>query len=150
VAAEAAEAGHRVGDVDLELFLEDLLLAGVHDRERHGDGVFLHQPLELDQRQQLAVDADDGVAAHLEVEVGRLALDRDLQQIVDVHGRLLAGGLPIMVAPGPSPGRSGRSSSEAAATAAVSTRSTRSPRLIGAAPEAWSDSISASVQPPSG
>ena len=87
VAAEAAEARHRVGDVDLELLLEALLLAGVHDRERHRDGVLLHQPLELGQRHQLAVDADDRVAAHLEVEVGRLALDRDLEQIVDVHSR---------------------------------------------------------------
>jgi hypothetical protein len=50
VAAEPAEPGHRVGDVDLELLLEALLLAGVHDRERHRDGVLLHQPLELGER----------------------------------------------------------------------------------------------------
>src|SRR6202035_5967347 len=46
VAAEAAEPRHRVGDVDLVLFLEALLLASVHDRARHGDGVLLHQALE--------------------------------------------------------------------------------------------------------
>ena len=95
VAAEAAEPGHRVGDVELELLLEALLLAGVHHRERHRDGVLLHQPLELAERQQVAVDADHRVAPDLEMEVGGLALHRDLQQVVDVHLR----------EPPPAPGR---------------------------------------------
>ena len=84
-AAEAAEPRHRVGDVELQLLLEALLLARVHDREAHGDGVFLHQPLDVGERLQLAIDPDHRVAADLQVEVGGLALHGDLEQIVDVH-----------------------------------------------------------------
>ena len=90
VAAEAAQAGHRVGDVDLEVVLELLLLAVAHDGERHGDGVLLHEALGLHQGDQLAVDAEHGVRPHLQVEVGGLALRRDLQQVVDVHTLLQA------------------------------------------------------------
>ena len=50
VAAEAPEARHGVADVDLHLLLETLLLARVHDRERHRRGVVLHQAPDLDQR----------------------------------------------------------------------------------------------------
>ena len=85
VAAEAAEAGHGVGDVDLQVVLELLLLAVAHDGERHGDGVLLHEALGLHQRDELAVDAQHGVGAHLQVEVGRLPLGRDLQEIIYVH-----------------------------------------------------------------
>ena len=78
VAAEAAQPGHGVGDVDLQVVLELLLLAVAHDGERHGDGVLLHEPLGLDERDQLAVDAQHGVGPHLEMEVRRLALRSDL------------------------------------------------------------------------
>ena len=88
VAAEAAEAGDGVGDVDLEVLLELLLLAVAHDGERHGDGVLLHEALGLHQRDELAVDAQDGVRPDLQVEVGGLALRRHLQEIVDVHAAL--------------------------------------------------------------
>jgi len=85
VAAEAPEAGHRVGDVDLEVVLEFFLLAGGHDRERHGDGVFLHEPLHIHQRDQLAVHPDDRVRTDFQMQVRRLPLDRDLEKVVDVH-----------------------------------------------------------------
>src|SRR4029077_2463027 len=88
VAAEAAEAGHGVGDVDLQVVLELLLLAVAHDGERHGDGVLLHEPLGLDERDQLAVDAEHGMRTHLQVQVRRLALRSDLQEIVYMHPSL--------------------------------------------------------------
>ncbi len=87
VAAEPPEPRHRVRDVDLEVVLELFLLPRGHDRERHRDRVFLHEALEVHERGQLAVDPDDRVRADLQVEVGRLPLDRDLEQVVDVHER---------------------------------------------------------------
>ena len=85
VAPEAAEVGHVVRDVDLEVVLELFLLPGRHDREGHRDRVFLHQAAHVCQRDERSVDADDGKGANLQVEVRRLALDRNLQQIVDMH-----------------------------------------------------------------
>src|SRR5437762_3093628 len=81
VAAETAQAGHGVGDIDLVVILELLLLAGGHDREGHGDRVFLHETLELDQREKLAVDPDDGIGTDLDVKVRRPPLGRNLQQV---------------------------------------------------------------------
>jgi hypothetical protein len=79
------QTGHGVGDVDLELVLEALLLARIHHREGHRDRVFLHQPLDLGQRKEGAVDPQHGMAADLEMEIGGFPFDRDLEQIVDVH-----------------------------------------------------------------
>src|SRR5262249_17787708 len=72
-------------DVDLVVVLELLLLARRHDGKRHGDGVFLHQPLELHQRHELAVDADDGVRSDLDVEVRSSPFRGNFQKVVDVH-----------------------------------------------------------------
>ena len=86
VAAEAAQAGDRVRDVDLVVVLELFLLARGHDRERHRDRVFLHEPLQLDQRNELAVHADDRMRADLDVKVRRPALGGNFQQVIDVQG----------------------------------------------------------------
>ena len=51
VAAEAAQPRHRVGHVDLEVVLELLFLTRAHDAEGHRDGVLLHQPLQIGERQ---------------------------------------------------------------------------------------------------
>ena len=88
VASEASEVRHGVGDVDLEVVLELLLLPSGHDGERHRDRVFLHEPPHVRHRREHSVDPEDRERAHLEVEVGRLALHGDLQEIVDVHGLL--------------------------------------------------------------
>ena len=109
VAAEAAEPGHGVRDVDLEVLLELLLLAVAHDGERHRDGVLLHEALGLDERNQLAVDAQHRVRPHLQVEVGGLALRRHLQQVVDVHRSPRSG----PTAPRPTPLRPGRARTSA-------------------------------------
>src|SRR5664280_975101 len=69
-----------------KLFLNFSFCRG-HDRERHRDRVFLHEALEVHERGQLAVDTADRVRADRQVEVGRLPLDRDLEQVVDVHER---------------------------------------------------------------
>ena len=79
VAAETAEAGDRVGDVDFVVIFEFLFLARRHDRERHGDRVFLHQPLQFDQREQFAVHPDDGVRPDLDVKIGGTPLCGNLQ-----------------------------------------------------------------------
>jgi hypothetical protein len=86
VAPEAPEVGDVVGDVDLEVVLELLFLAGRHDREGHRDRVFLHEAAHVCQRNERSVHADDGESAHFQVEIGRLPLDRNLQQIIDMHG----------------------------------------------------------------
>ena len=87
VAAEAAEARHAVGEVDLLALLELLALLGRHDRARAIATVSLVvEPLLLGRDDERAVDPHHRVAADLEVQVGRAAGDGDLQQIVDVHG----------------------------------------------------------------
>src|SRR5205085_1701800 len=85
VAAKAAEAGDGVRDVDLVVVLEFLLLPGRHDRECHCDRVFLHEAFQLHERSELAVDADDGVRANLDMKVRRPAFRCDLQEVIDMH-----------------------------------------------------------------
>ena len=94
VAAEAAQAGHAVGQVELLGVLEPLALVGGHDRRRHVDQGFVVEPDVLGQRPQLAVDADDRVVADLEVDVRGAVLDRRLEQLVDVHRPCRPGHIP--------------------------------------------------------
>jgi hypothetical protein len=85
VAAETTQPRHRVRDIDLKELLELLLLLAGHHRERHCDGVFLHQPLELDKGHERAVDSDQRMGADLEVNVRRLALGCDFENVVNMH-----------------------------------------------------------------
>src|SRR5678816_442525 len=89
VATKAAEPGNGIGDVQLVVVLELLLLAAAHDAEGHRDGVLLHQALELHQGKQVAVNSNDGVAADLEMEVGRPTFAGNLEQVINVHVTLL-------------------------------------------------------------
>ena len=85
VDAEPPQARDRVGDVDLIVVLELLLLPAAHDGERHGDAVLLDEARQLGQGNQLSVDADHRMAADLEMEVRGLPFRGDLQQVVDFH-----------------------------------------------------------------
>src|SRR5262249_13331915 len=85
VDAEAPQSGNRIGQVDLEVILEFLLLPAAHDAEGHGDGVFLGQAGQLAQGGQAAIDPDHGEAADLQVEVRGPSFRGDLQEVVDVH-----------------------------------------------------------------
>ena len=86
VAAEAAEAGHAVGEVDFLRVLELLPLRRRHDRRGHLDQVFVVEQLLVVHGGQVAVDAGHGVAADLQVQVGRALFDGRFQQVIDVHG----------------------------------------------------------------
>ena len=118
------EVRHRVGDVDLEVVLELFLLARGHDRERHRDRVLLHQAARVGQPDELAVDADDGKGADFQVQVRRLALDRHLEQIVDVHELSLFWALSLRRSPAGkhNPGRERATPDTKAPEAAVRVR----------------------------
>ena len=88
-----------VGEVDLAVLHEDLVLALGHDVDREGlDHVAVHRRHVL-ERAQLAADAEDRRAADLEVNVGGAELARGHEHSVEdlVHGRL--GAAPWSSAP---------------------------------------------------
>ena len=87
VHAEAAQAGHPVGQVDLVALLELLLLELIHDPEGHARDLFGGQPLAVLQGHQLAVDPEHRGKAGLQVDVGRAAPQRDGQNLVQLHAR---------------------------------------------------------------
>ena len=88
VDAEAREAGDRVGDVDLALRLEVLLLLGGEDAVEHPLRVLGAEAGELVEALEAAVDADDGLGADRDVQVRGAAHDNLLEQVVDRSRRL--------------------------------------------------------------
>ena len=86
VAAETAEPGDAVGEVDFLRFLELLALGRRHHRGADRDDVLVVEPLVFGGRGELAADAHHRVAADLDVQVGRAVVDGNLQKIVDMHG----------------------------------------------------------------
>ena len=96
------EAGDAVGEVDLLAVLELLALGRGHDRRRHRDGVLVVEAALLGGRDEVAPHPHHRVAADLQVEVRRAALDGDLQEFVDVHEHQATGcGLQASGQPGP-------------------------------------------------
>ena len=86
VAAEPAEARDAVGEVDFLRLLELLPLRRRHHRRAHGDDVLVIELLVFEiAGVERAAHAHHRIAADLQVEVGRPALDRDFQKVVDVH-----------------------------------------------------------------
>ena len=86
VAAEAAEAGNAVGEVDFLGLLEFLSLG----RRQHGRSSW--RPRLRDRASsrrgpavRLPRDAHHRVAADLQVKVGRAVIDGNFQKIIDVH-----------------------------------------------------------------
>ena len=71
VAAESSEGRHRIRQINIKVLLEfRLLLVARHDAVGHGDGVFLHQSLELRHGYETALDAGHRVVAHFQMQVG--------------------------------------------------------------------------------
>jgi hypothetical protein len=65
VDAEAAQAGHAIGHVQLGRFFELLLLAVGHHAERHGQHFFGGDARDVGERRQQAIDAQVRVVADL-------------------------------------------------------------------------------------
>ena len=86
VDAEAAQARDAVGHVQLGRFLELLLLAVGHHAERHGEHFFRSDARNVGQRRERAVDAQTGMVADFQMEVGRLGFNGAAQKIVDAQG----------------------------------------------------------------
>src|SRR5204862_390617 len=84
-AVSAAEPGHRVGGVELEVVLELLPLLLGEDPVHHAADLRAVELGELGERLDVAVDPHARMDAGGEVEVGAAQLDHPLQQLVDVH-----------------------------------------------------------------
>jgi hypothetical protein len=85
VHAEAPQPGDAVCHVQLGLLLEFLLLAIRHHAERHVQHLFRRDARLVGERDQFAVHAHVRVIADFQVKVGRLAVNCDSQQIVNMH-----------------------------------------------------------------
>ena len=83
VDAEAREAGNRMGEVDLPARLEGLLLLGREDPVHERPDLVRRQLLVVGQPLEAALDADHRRRAGRQVEVGRVVLDHDGEQVVD-------------------------------------------------------------------
>jgi hypothetical protein len=81
VGAEAPHARELVDEVDLALGLEALALLGRQDFEQEAAGVGLGEHAEI-ERHQIAVVADDGRHAGVEVQIAGLLLDDQAQERV--------------------------------------------------------------------
>src|SRR5580658_3871485 len=88
VDAETAEAGDAVGHVQFGGFLELLLLAIGHHAEGHGKHFFRRDARHVAERIQDAINAEIGVVADFQVQVGGAAFDCASQQIVNIDGHL--------------------------------------------------------------
>ena len=93
VHAEAREAGNAVGEVELAVDLEVLLLLGREDAVEERPRRVGHDLLLVRERSEVAVHADGGWRSRHEVEVRRAHLDGAAEQVVDggrrsVHGHL--------------------------------------------------------------
>ena len=85
IAAESAEAGHAVGEIDLVIVLEALAVGRRQDRGGHGDHVFMIEALIGNGRHERASDPQHRIASDFQVQVRRAVLDGDFQEVVDVH-----------------------------------------------------------------
>ena len=89
VDAEAPEALHGVGEVDLVLSLElgDLLGVQQHLRQRLAR-VLREQPLGAGDRLEVAVEADQRIRGDLEVKVGALGRDQVPQRVIEIESHV--------------------------------------------------------------
>src|SRR5207247_1292275 len=85
VAAETAEPGDAVREVDFLRVLELLPLPGGHDRRAHRDDVFVIEAFFFRSGDEQPTDAHHRIAADLQMQIRRAVLDRYLQEIVDMH-----------------------------------------------------------------
>ena len=80
VGAEAGDARHAVADVDRLVLLELLPLGGRQDAEQHLFEVLGLERLGVD-RDELSLDPQEGRAHRLQVEVRRLLLGHELEEL---------------------------------------------------------------------
>src|SRR5262249_975616 len=80
-----AEPWHSVGEVHLVRGLELLLLKLVHDSERHPSHLLGRKTLTVLERNQSPVYPEHRGKAGLQVNVGRCASKRNLQDFVELH-----------------------------------------------------------------
>ena len=85
VAAEAAEPGDAVGQVDFLRLAEFFLVLGREEHARHRFGVVAVEPLFLGGDEQCAIDPHHRVAADLEVQVGGSGRGGYPQEIIEMH-----------------------------------------------------------------
>src|SRR5215469_9730931 len=83
VHTEAAETRDAVRHVQFRRFLELLLLAVGHHTEGHGKHFFGRNAGDVGERGEQAVDAQIGMVADFQVQVGRLIFDGSAEQIVN-------------------------------------------------------------------
>jgi hypothetical protein len=83
VDAEAREPRNRVGEVDLPARLENLLLLGREDPVHEGSDLLGCQLRVVRKALEVTVDADHRRRAGSQVEIRRVALDHDGEQVVD-------------------------------------------------------------------
>jgi hypothetical protein len=91
VAAEAAEPGDAVGQVDLVMVLELLAVRGGQDRRGDGQQVLMVEPAVLGGGRKAAADPHHRVAPDLQVQIRGASVDGDPQQVIDMHDPLLIG-----------------------------------------------------------
>ena len=94
VHTEAAQSGDAVGHVDFRGLFEFLFLARRHHAERHGQHILGADARLVGQRSQVAIDAQMGIVAYLQMQVGGPALHGDAQQIINIHSTLPPDNLP--------------------------------------------------------
>jgi hypothetical protein len=85
VTAEPAEPVDAVGEVDVLVLAELLDVVGAQDRLGDRLGIVAIEALFLGRDDQGSVDAHHRVAADFEMQVGRPAGDRGLEQLIDMH-----------------------------------------------------------------
>ena len=84
VDAEAREVRHREAEVALEVFLVLLALMVAHDVVHHGVDVLVLHRRQVDPP-HIAVDPDQRRQARRQMQVGGLVLDREGEELGDVH-----------------------------------------------------------------
>ena len=89
VDAEAREARDRMREVELALGLEVLLLLGRDDAVDQRASLLRRELVVVQEPFELAVDSNDRRRAGCHVEVRRVALDHDGEQVVNRIGEFL-------------------------------------------------------------
>jgi len=89
VDAEAAQARDAVRHVQFRRFLELLLLAVGHHAESHGEHFFRRDARHVGDRGEQTVNAQVGVIADFQVQVGSLVFNSATEQVINAYGHIV-------------------------------------------------------------